>query len=211
MVLPQDKMVCCPTRETIIDILAHRQRKSIDNPRLRAAAVLVPLFEKSGALHVLLTRRTDDVEYHKGQICFPGGGCDAGDRTRCETALREAFEEIGLRAQDAEILGELDDSVTVTSGFLVSAFVAFIPYPYPFILNQRETKESLEVPLSVFLSLDNFKLRQVPGMNATAYFVDWRSNVIWGATAAILKNFADLLVDWTTKYAAALQRGRRSV
>lgn len=185
-----------PTEENIAAILSKRSKKTIDDSSLKTAAVLIPLFQKNGEFHVLLMKRTDEVEYHKGQICFPGGGRDAEDKTLCDTALREAFEEIGLETRDVRILGELDDSITATSNFLVSPFVAVIPHPYRFIPNKREVKELLEVPLSVFLTRDNYKEKSVSDGKSdhTAYFVDYGNYVIWGATANILRHFADVLL-----------------
>src|SRR5512135_1974120 len=100
--------------DQIRDILNQRKRKVIEHPSFPHAAVLVPLFEKQGHCHLLFTKRTEQVKHHKGEISFPGGVFDEGDVDLRKTALREAFEEIGLNEDDVQILGTLDDIVTVT-------------------------------------------------------------------------------------------------
>jgi len=184
------------SKEKIVRVLAQREKRSITDASLKPAAVLVPLFEKDGECYVLLIKRTEEMEYHKGQISFPGGTPDDKDKTLLDTALREAFEEVGLGTQDAEVLGELDDSTTITSKFIVSPFVAFIPYPYQFKVSRREVRELVEVPLSALLAPDSFKREPVVdgGETTLAYFVYYGDYVIWGATAEILKRFADLLL-----------------
>jgi len=184
------------SKEKIVRVLAQRERRSITDASLKPAAVLVPLFEKDGECCILLIKRTEEMEYHKGEVSFPGGTPDDEDKTLLETALREAFEEVGLRIQDAEVLGELDDSTTITSKFIVSPFVAFIPYPYQFKISKREVQELVELPFSALLAPDSFKREPVvnEGETTLAYFIYYESYVIWGATAEILKRFVDLLL-----------------
>ena len=105
---------------------------------LTEAAVLVPIFYKDGEYNILFTQRSDQVPHHKGQISFPGGARSEVDASLLDTALRESCEEIGLKASDADVVGELDDTPTTTSSFNISPFVAFVPHPYNFALNPYE-------------------------------------------------------------------------
>ena len=132
--------------------LKARQPKAIKNvdPNYRHASVLVPLFKSDGEYQVLFTKRTHQVEEHKGQISFPGGGVEDKDRTLEETALREAFEEVGLKRGDVSILGQLDDTPTAASRFIIHPFVGLIPFPYPFNLNAVEVKRIIKIPLDFF-------------------------------------------------------------
>jgi 8-oxo-dGTP pyrophosphatase MutT (NUDIX family) len=175
-------------------ILACREKACIDQPGLIRAAVLIPLFKKNGEYQVLLTRRTDKVRHHKGQISFPGGRQDPGEGLLA-TALREAKEEMGIEERDVRILGELDDMCTFSSDFCIAPFVGLIPYPYPFKINRHEIEEILEVPLSVFLDEARFReeLRSRNGELVPVYFYQHDEHTIWGATARILKQLMDLI------------------
>jgi len=172
-------------KQQIAKILRHHKKKKITGENLRASAVLIPLFYNQGQYHVLLTERSEEVNFHKGQVCFPGGTREPSDSSLLQTALREAEEEIGLRAQDVEILGEFDDSVTLTSNYVISPFVAFIPHPYPFQADGREIREIFSVPLSFLMDEANFR--------QDSYEYEYDGHIIWGATAGILKQFMDLL------------------
>ena len=160
------------------------------------AAVLIPLFEKDGAPHLLFTQRTNRVATHKGQISFPGGAKDESDRSLLETALRESDEEVGIRPDDVEIIGELDDLITVTD-FIVTPFVGIIPHPYTFKPNHVEIEELIEVPLSFFLDPKNLRTEQHPfrGPNITVYYFDYGKHTIWGVTGRIMKGFVDICSD----------------
>ena len=147
--------------------------------------MLIPLFYSQGQYHVIFTERSDEVGFHKGQVSFPGGTREPSDSSLLQTALRESEEEIGLKAKDVEILGELDDSLTLTSNYIISPFVALIPYPYPFKPDGREIREIFSVPLSFLMDEDNFE--------RDSYAYKYEGHVIWGATARILKQFIDLL------------------
>ncbi len=191
------KPVPKPSKEEIARILANHEKHCIaESPRLKDAAVLIPLFEKDGEFHVLLMRRSDKVEYHKGQISFPGGGRDEGDPTMRDTALREAYEEVGLRPEDAEVIGELDDCLTNVSGFRVEPFVAVVPYPYSFQPSQHEVAELLYVPLPFLMNPENYVSRAVT-YGGHEYFIQYQDHLIWGATARMLHHFTDLLRDGT--------------
>jgi 8-oxo-dGTP pyrophosphatase MutT (NUDIX family) len=172
-------------KQQIEKILRHHKKKKITGENLRASAVVIPLFYNQGQYHVLLTERSEEVNFHKGQVCFPGGTREPSDSSLLQTALREAEEEIGLRAQDVEILGEFDDCLTLTSDHVISPFVAFIPHPYPLKADGREIKEIFSVPLSFLMDEANFK------QDSQAY--EYEGHIIWGATARILKQFMDLL------------------
>ena len=160
------------------------------------AAVLVPLYEREGQYHVLFTLRTEHVEHHKGQISFPGGAADPEDPDLEFTALRETFEEIGVRPEDVEVLGRLDDIVTITN-FLVTPYVGVVrgPVPYPFRHNEHEVAELLEVPLSHLMEEANFvqETREIGGRLTPTHSYRFGEHVIWGATARILRGFLDLL------------------
>ncbi len=180
--------------EQIQKILAGRKRIPIDDNRLKRAAVLIPLFKKGGEYHLLLTRRTDKVPLHKGQISFPGGRRDPADPDSLATALREAWEEMGIEAKDVRTLGELDDICTVTD-FCVAPFVGLIPYPYPFRVNPHEIEEVIEVPLSTLLDPANFReeWQERNGQPRWAFFYQYGRHNIWGATARIIKQFLELM------------------
>ena len=178
----------------IQQILSCREKVCIHDPALTRAAVLIPLFKKNGEYHVLLTRRTEHVGTHKGQISFPGGRQDQGEELR-STALREANEEMGIQEKDVRILGELDDLCTVASDFCISPFVGLIPYPYPFKTNPREIAEIIEVPLSVLLDETKFRqeLHQRNNQPVWICFYEHEDHTIWGATARILRQLVELL------------------
>ena len=171
------------------------KRHIIDSNRV-PAAVLVPIYDKLGQFYVLFTRRTEQVTEHKGQISFPGGAYEKDDRTLLRTALRECTEEIGLIPEDVEVLGELNDEVSLTSNYVISSFVAFVPWPYKFKLNRAETEEIIEVPVSALL--DTTCLRQetetLDGEEITSYFYHYQGRIIWGATARILNQFLGFFV-----------------
>jgi 8-oxo-dGTP pyrophosphatase MutT (NUDIX family) len=180
--------------EKIKEILSCRSKTCIHDLTLTRAAVLIPLFKKDGEFHVLLTRRTDKVGTHKGQISFPGGRQDPGEDL-LRTALREAKEEMGIEERDVRILGELDDMCTVASDFCISPFVGLIPYPYSFEVNLQEIEEVIEIPLSALLDERRFReeLHLRNGQPVRVCFYEHGKHVIWGATARILKQLMNLI------------------
>jgi 8-oxo-dGTP pyrophosphatase MutT (NUDIX family) len=173
--------------------LSGRHRRVIDDPRMRRAAVLLPLFEDRGEGYVLFTRRTDTVEHHKGQISLPGGSEDISDTGPLATALRETKEELGISPQQVEILGMLDDVYTVVTGFVITPFVGVIPYPIFLRANPDEIAEVLTVPLSTFRDPGRLRVeeRERDGERVKVYFYYHGQHEIWGATGRIMKGFVD--------------------
>lgn len=174
--------------------LSSRQRRVIEHPPFSHAAVLVPLFKKEEDCHLLFTKRSDQVKYHKGEISFPGGVVDEEDLELISTAIREAHEEIGLRECDIQIVGVLDDIVTITE-FIVTPIIGLFPYPYPFKVSEMEISELIEVPLSSLLDRNCFSEREIfrGGQKEIVYAYQYGKHMIWGATARILKQFLDLI------------------
>lgn len=162
------------------------------------ASVLIPLFKRNGEYSVLFTKRTTQVEAHKGQISFPGGRVDEQDHSLVETALREAYEEVGLLREDVDVLGRLDDARTVTSSYIVHPFVGCIPYPYDFKINPHEVNELIEIPFQVFFP-DPARSRTMPveyaGVTYESVAFEYKGDVVWGATARIMENFVQILME----------------
>jgi 8-oxo-dGTP pyrophosphatase MutT (NUDIX family) len=158
----------------------------------RRAAVLVPLFVRDGGLWILLTRRTETLEHHRGQISFPGGAEEAEDESLYQTAVRESEEEIGLLPSDVRYLGALSPLTTVTE-FYVEPFVAAIPFPYPFRPQESEIAELIEVPIAKLLDPRALERRLLPGREQPTLFYHHGRHVIWGATARMVKELLDAI------------------
>lgn len=161
------------------------------------AAVLIPCYIKNGEYHLLFIQRTDRVRDHKSQISFPGGAHEQVDRDLQETALRETEEEIGVAQQHIRVLGELDDMATAGTKYVISPYVGIIPYPYHFKVDEFETEEIIEVPISALLKKDccDEGSALVDGKEIESYFYRYNGKVIWGATARILKQFLEIISD----------------
>ncbi|MEW6136989.1 MAG: CoA pyrophosphatase [Thermodesulfobacteriota bacterium] len=178
-------------------ILRSRYKVVLSGRGLVTAAVLVPLLAKEGEAHVLLTKRSDQVEHHKGEISFPGGKLDPTDRDLQACALRETEEEIGVAPSDVRIVGELDDFYTVATHFHVVPFVGIIPYPYHFRPSSREIASLLNVPLRIFFEPHRRReeIWTFHGQSVEVVSYLWEGHNIWGATARILKHLAEVLAN----------------
>lgn len=160
----------------------------------RAAAVLVPVVLHKPEPTILLTKRTDKLKKHAGQISFPGGSIDPDDDDDVAAALRETNEEIGLLPHQINIHGRLDTYRTGT-GFEISPIVGTVNPGFDLIISEDEVAEVFEVPLQFFLNRANH-LRQSAvwrGRRRHYYAMPFGEYYIWGATAAMLVNLIDLL------------------
>jgi len=160
------------------------------------AAVLVPLIARDSIPSVLLTRRTDHLHHHPGQISFPGGRVEQGDASSIETALRETEEEIGLHRRHVELLGALPDYLTGT-GFRVTPVVGLVTPPFELTLDAFEVAEAFEVPLSHFLDPANHQEHSIvhEGRVRRFHAMPYHDYFIWGATAGIIMSLYRLLRD----------------
>lgn len=155
----------------------------------RLAAVLLPLAWVGDDWHVLFTRRTDRVEHHKGQVAFPGGATDPEDDSPEATALREAEEEVGLRKNDARVLGRLAEMRTVTN-FLVTPVVAVFPWPYAFKVHTIEVSRVFTMPLKWLADRENWQefVRRETNRSVVVYF-PFDGELLWGVTARMMVEF----------------------
>jgi 8-oxo-dGTP pyrophosphatase MutT (NUDIX family) len=155
------------------------------------AAVLVPLYCDDGRLHAVFTRRHDDLRRHAGEISFPGGRYDEGEPDLRATALREAQEEIGLPPDAVEIVGALQPTPTIATGYAVYPFVGLIDSGRTWTPSAGEVSEVLELPLDALLAgygRRRLVRRGVP-IRTDTYVVG--ENLIWGATARIVADLFD--------------------
>ena len=168
--------------------------KVIEGADLKLAGVMVLLFQREEEYTVILNRRTRMVEPHKGEISFPAGRMEAGDEGLLDTALRETFEEMGISREKIQVLGRIDDMQTKT-GYMIRPFVGVIDYPYNYRLSNEEVEEVLEMPVAGLFSpeyqRDEIRITGKKQDKAPVYV--YEGNVVFGATARILHNLADII------------------
>jgi 8-oxo-dGTP pyrophosphatase MutT (NUDIX family) len=151
------------------------------------AAAIVPLHERGGEVHVLLTRRPRHMSRHAGQLSVPGGRVHPGEDP-LDAALREAEEEVGLRRADVDVLGRLSETLVLQSAFRLTPWVASVPYPYAYAADPGEVDEILHVPLSAMErpGIHRVEPREAYGMRLDVHFFALGEDVLWGATARIV-------------------------
>ena len=173
--------------------LGERPQRGLDTSGLEPAAVLVPLFADAGETGLVLTRRTEALARHAGEIAFPGGRADPDDADPAATALREAQEEIGLAPSAATILGMLDPRATVTH-FAVTPVVAALADPCPLVADPAEVEEILHVRLAELSAAGAHRVERWrrDGRELDVHFYELREVTVWGATARIIAELLPL-------------------
>ena len=182
--------------EIIRQALAQRVVERVDGTGMIPAAVMILLYRKEGEYCILLNKRSEEVEHHKGEMSFPGGARDPEDLDLLETALRETEEEMGIKREDITVLGEMDEIVT-RSNFQVSVFTGTIEYPYKFTPSAIEIAEVVEFPVAALIDPTNRRVetRWIDGMPLTSYSYVHEEHVVFGATARILQSCIEILDD----------------
>lgn len=162
--------------------------------KLIPASVLILLFESENGLEVVLTKRTSTLKTHKGQIAFPGGAVDETDKSKIETALRESWEEIGTDSSQIEILGVLDEIITI-SDFIVTPIVGFSAKRLTYKPNVHEIEKIFSVPLHFLFSTEYVKIEEWVrnGIQRKVYFWEFDGETIWGLTGEIIRNFGEVI------------------
>ncbi|MGB2477090.1 MAG: CoA pyrophosphatase [Paracoccaceae bacterium] len=158
------------------------------------ASVLIPILTFKKDLEILLTKRSNSLKNHPGQIAFPGGKKDQIDSSPIETALRETQEEVGLNPKNVEIIASLPSHKTAT-GFVIKPYLGLVNQPFSETLRQGEVDEIFTVPYEYILNEKNFsiKTRKWNGLQRSYYVVPYGPYYIWGATARILLNLSRAL------------------
>ncbi len=179
-------------KQKLKQALSLRKKQRIVDPSRISAAVLLPIYYNQGQYYLLFIKRTEWVEKHKGEISFPGGRQEERDKTLLDTAVRECAEEIGLMPSDVTILGELDDVVSIKTNYVITPFLALIPWPYQFKVDGKETEEIIVAPISALADKSYSKQEIRDGRTVTSYFYNYQGRIIWGATARILNKFLQI-------------------
>ncbi len=177
--------------DTTFDLNLKQNRTNVN---LHPASVLVPLQFENSMWQVILTRRSTNMKKHSGQISFPGGKFEDKDKSLDNTALREAFEEIGLSSVNVFLLGSLPSHETVT-GFRIFPFIGVVSEYEIQINSSEEVSEVFKVPLEFLLDSKRYSKHFVTwsGKKRSFLAVPYGPYYIWGATARILYNFSEIL------------------
>ena len=172
----------------------HRNLMPPEDATPRLAGVLILLYPFDDSLYMVLTRRTEDLATHRGQISLPGGGLKAGE-TPEDAALREAREELGIVTDQMTVMGELTPLYIPPSNYLIHPVVAYLSARPTFAPDSGEVAELLEVPLSVLFAADTRaeETWEIRGMPTLVPFYRLAGHKVWGATAMVLAEFTALL------------------
>jgi 8-oxo-dGTP pyrophosphatase MutT (NUDIX family) len=169
--------------------------KRVECARTILAGVVIPLFEKDGDFFFLLTKRSDTVRFHKGEVSFPGGMYEETDGDIMNTALRECNEEIGMKREDVELIGRLDDVYTLT-GFVITPYVGIIPYPYEFKTNPEEVAYIINLPYTDLKEArPALEIARHDGKMEKVQSLHYNGDRIWGATCRMLLQFQRIIED----------------
>ena len=170
------------------------EKKELDGVETRAA-VLIPIIIRNNEPMILLTERSPHLSSHSGQISFPGGRFSNVDQSLVNTAKRETEEEVGIKERDIDVLGTFPEYCTI-SGYRVTPVTALIDSQATYTLNADEVKRVLELPMKYLLNPRNFILRSWESDQGRRHFysIAFENYFIWGATAAMLRNFYSFLV-----------------
>jgi 8-oxo-dGTP pyrophosphatase MutT (NUDIX family) len=167
--------------------------RGLEYPVKGDAAVLIPVLTGNREPELLLTKRTETVSTHKGQISFPGGVREASDGSLVETALREAEEELSLDPSQVEVVGRFHDYLSVTE-LRVAPFVGFVKDCSGLNPSPAEVQEVLRVPMKFFRqTVPRVEVKHRLGQTLPVYYYDYGEEIIWGLTALIIRDFLELL------------------
>ena len=166
---------------------------------LKCAAVLIPLVWWNDEWQLVFTRRTETLEHHKGQVSFPGGGCEEDETTPEATALREAKEEIGLAPEHVHLLGRMNDTFTITR-YRVTPIVGVIPWPYRLSPEPAEVGRVFTIPLPWLADRANWDEHPVTPAGAARSFPvlkyhSYDGEILWGASARITQDFLKIVME----------------
>ena len=178
---------------TLRQRLARRVRRRLERPQ--RAAVLVPIIDDGDPVRLLLTRRTDDLPTHRGQVAFPGGFMDSGEHDPVQTALREAEEEVGLLRERVEILGSLDDHIARTATVAVTPIVGRIIDLPPLTPGTGEVARIFTIPLEDLANPDRWSERteRARGRTYRVAAFDHEGETLWGLSGRITLQLLELL------------------
>jgi len=187
--MKREHIIQCLEPTTSLQVWSHQKC----NDGLRNAAVLIPLVERDD-WQVLLTKRTEHLNHHAGQVSFPGGRADLVDVSPLHTALRETEEEVGIKPELIEVAGVIEPFLTVTD-FNVVPIVGFVQPSFTLNIDEFEVAEVFEVPLSILADQSQYQRKEVlwQGEKRMYWELMYNGFQIWGATAAMLYAFAGRL------------------
>ena len=183
------------TLKTIKDVFKTKRNFNFKPPKdSKESAVIIPFIELDGVWHLIFEKKVNDNSKHAGQIAFPGGSKDKQDKNFLETAIRETCEEIGVCKDDLEILGEVEPTVTLTTNFVIYPFAAIVKKPPPYKINKSEVEKLIFVPLQYLIDKHPFPYQtyMYKGKERLTMIIEYKGEIIWGATARILNNLIPL-------------------